>query len=152
MTHSQMVHSTLAARLEEMANETTMVWNRSPNPPYPLGDLPQAVSSVTISERANSNTPNASGINTNSTMGSGFASVSPANSWAPEANNTAAGTPTPISMEAFQSLYPHLNRRGVGTWVCPHAEKCTKGGVRDGVLVVFERNSSFKSVPSEAPA
>ncbi|KAM5464523.1 hypothetical protein MferCBS49748_005407 [Microsporum ferrugineum] len=145
--------NTLAARLEEMANETTMVWNRSPNPPYPLGDLPQAVSSVTISERTNSNTPNASGVNTNSTMGSsGFASVSPANSWAPEANNTAAGTPTPISMEAFQSLYPHLNRRGVGTWVCPHAEKCTKGGVRDGVLVVFERNSSFKSVPSEAPA
>ena len=40
-----------------------------------------------------------------------------------------------------------LDTRGKGQWVCTEGNACTKGGVSpDGQLVVFERNSSFKSV------
>jgi hypothetical protein len=40
-----------------------------------------------------------------------------------------------------------LGTRGKGQWVCTEGNACTKGGVSpDGQLVVFERNSTFKSV------
>ena len=40
-----------------------------------------------------------------------------------------------------------LGTRGKGQWVCTQGTACTKGGVStDGQLVVFERNSTFKSV------
>ncbi|EFR05453.1 hypothetical protein MGYG_09195 [Nannizzia gypsea CBS 118893] len=135
----------LATKLEEMANETSMVWKRSPNPPYPMGDLPQATSTVLVSRRTNNNSASVSQIKPNSAMGPDFASESPAASWSSSTNNAAEETGFPMSMEAFQSIYPNLNRRGVGNWVCPYGEKCTKGGVRDGEVVIFGRNSSFKA-------
>ena len=42
-----------------------------------------------------------------------------------------------------------LGTRGKGQWVCTQGAACKKGGVSpDGQLVVFERNSTFKSVIS----
>ncbi|KAK2857316.1 hypothetical protein FQN49_004826 [Arthroderma sp. PD_2] len=138
----------LAAKLEGMANETALVWKESPNPPYPLGDLPQAVSTALVSQRASSNAPDLSGVNPNCTMRSSFASMSPAVSWNSEQSSAIEGplsTPALTSVEGIQDIYPGLGRRGVGNYKCPFGKDCTKGGVRDGELVKFERNSSFKA-------
>ncbi|EZF24703.1 hypothetical protein H103_02820 [Trichophyton rubrum CBS 288.86] len=139
--------NTLATRLEEMANETSMVWRRSPNPPHHMGDVLQTASSAMVSCRSNNNSSTGSQINPNCAMGPDFNSGSPTPtvSWSSSTNNAAEETAFPVSMEAFQNTYPNLNRRGVGNWVCPYGEKCTKGGFRDGKVVIFGRNSSFKT-------
>ena len=39
----------------------------------------------------------------------------------------------------------HLGQRGKGRHTCPHAFRCTKGGLNaDGTMVIFERNSTFR--------
>lgn len=43
------------------------------------------------------------------------------------------------------TLIASLSERGKGQYQCPYAYDCTKGGVdKDGRIVIFERNSTFK--------
>ncbi|KAK7413676.1 hypothetical protein QQX98_007458 [Neonectria punicea] len=44
----------------------------------------------------------------------------------------------------IMELIQGMNRRGKGVHYCPFGEKCSKGGVSDGTLLLFERNSAFK--------
>ncbi|KAJ6442030.1 protein phosphatase inhibitor [Purpureocillium lavendulum] len=45
-----------------------------------------------------------------------------------------------------------LRQRGKGTYSCPKAFECKKGGVdKEGKLVIFDRNSSFAYVGTEIP-
>jgi hypothetical protein len=37
-----------------------------------------------------------------------------------------------------------LRARGKGTYTCPHGLNCGKGGVEDGKLKIFTRNSDFR--------
>ncbi|KAK4141812.1 uncharacterized protein C8A04DRAFT_30657 [Dichotomopilus funicola] len=49
----------------------------------------------------------------------------------------------PIARELVDAN--QLAHRGKGRHTCPHAFRCTKGGVNaDGTLVIFERNSHFR--------
>src|ERR1700722_1464439 len=41
--------------------------------------------------------------------------------------------------------------RGKGQHRCPHGSECTKGGFRNGEVVVFERNSAFRLVDITSP-
>lgn len=36
-----------------------------------------------------------------------------------------------------------LKQRGKGTYYCPKGMRCEKGGVENGALVLFDRNSAF---------
>jgi hypothetical protein len=45
-----------------------------------------------------------------------------------------------------KSLLQTLSQRGTGQHYCPYAMNCTKGGVEEGELRVFERNSAFRFV------
>jgi hypothetical protein len=40
----------------------------------------------------------------------------------------------------------NLLARGKGQYVCPYGSECTRGGVRHGEIVIFERNSAFRFV------
>lgn len=44
-----------------------------------------------------------------------------------------------------------LLARGKGQHRCPHGSECTKGGFRNGEIVIFERNSAFRSVDILSP-
>ena len=46
-----------------------------------------------------------------------------------------------------QGLLNALNRRGKGEYHCPEWSTCTKGGKKDGIPAVFERNSSYRFDP-----
>jgi hypothetical protein len=41
--------------------------------------------------------------------------------------------------------------RGKGQHRCPHGSQCTKGGFRNGEVIVFERNSAFRLVDITSP-
>jgi len=43
-----------------------------------------------------------------------------------------------------------LQARGTGNHRCPFGTRCTKGGFRDGQVVVMKRNSAYRSVGSHA--
>ena len=45
-----------------------------------------------------------------------------------------------------QSLLRTLTGRGTGQHVCPWRLQCSKGGVKDSQVVVFERNSAYRYV------
>jgi hypothetical protein len=44
-----------------------------------------------------------------------------------------------------------LLARGKGQHRCPHGGECTKGGFRNGEIVIFERNSAFRLVDITSP-
>ena len=44
-----------------------------------------------------------------------------------------------------------LLARGKGQHRCPHGSKCTKGGFRNGEVIIFERNSAFRLVDITSP-
>lgn len=44
-----------------------------------------------------------------------------------------------------------LLARGKGQHRCPHGSECTKGGFRNGEIVIFERNSAFRLVDIMSP-
>jgi hypothetical protein len=46
--------------------------------------------------------------------------------------------------DTVQSLLRALSVRGTGNHICPYAERCTKGGMKDTHPVIFERNSAFR--------
>lgn len=46
--------------------------------------------------------------------------------------------------DAVDRLLKSLTVRGTGKHTCPYGMSCTKGGLRDGELLVFERNSAFR--------
>ena len=48
--------------------------------------------------------------------------------------------------EQIRKLMESISQRGKGEYVCPLGQECRKGGWKDGVYVIFTRNSSFKSV------
>lgn len=59
-----------------------------------------------------------------------------------EASRSASTSP-------YQAHFPDLDvlkQRGKGTYTCPQGLACKKGGVENGVVVVFERNCNFRYV------
>ena len=44
-----------------------------------------------------------------------------------------------------------LLARGKGQHRCPHGSECTKGGFRNGEIIIFERNSAFRLVDIMSP-
>jgi hypothetical protein len=46
--------------------------------------------------------------------------------------------------EMVRNLLSNLNQRGTGQHLCPYGTTCTKGGLENGRLKVFERNSAFR--------
>jgi hypothetical protein len=47
--------------------------------------------------------------------------------------------------DLIRELLTSLSVRGTGRYTCPYLHDCRKGGVKYGELVVFERNSAFRS-------
>jgi hypothetical protein len=48
-----------------------------------------------------------------------------------------------VHMKA-RTLIDSVSQRGTGNHVCPYGINCTKGGVKDEKVLVFERNSAFR--------
>ena len=48
--------------------------------------------------------------------------------------------------EIVRELLRTLSQRGTGQHLCPFGRSCTKGGVENGGVKVFERNSAFRFV------
>jgi hypothetical protein len=48
--------------------------------------------------------------------------------------------------EIVKDLLRTLSQRGTGQHICPYGRACTKGGIENGALRVFERNSAFRFV------
>ena len=54
------------------------------------------------------------------------------------------------AQEAVMNLLESLSQRGTGEYVCPYGVECPKGGSSpNGRLVVFTRNSAFRSVDTK---
>jgi hypothetical protein len=72
----------------------------------------------------------------------------PANQHNPcEQGNGKLPSPNLNFQDIGQDPSSKLSSRGKGQWLCPLRHSCTKGGVRpSGELVVFERNSAYRSV------
>ena len=51
---------------------------------------------------------------------------------------------------AYDASNPLL-ARGKGQHRCPHGSECTKGGFRNGEVIIFERNSAFRLVDITSP-
>jgi hypothetical protein len=49
--------------------------------------------------------------------------------------------------DTVRDLLMTLSVRGTGKHQCPHQHSCKKGGVKNGNIVTFERNSAFRSAP-----
>jgi hypothetical protein len=47
--------------------------------------------------------------------------------------------------DLIRELLASLSVRGTGRYTCPYLHDCRKGGVKYGELVIFERNSAFRS-------
>lgn len=47
-------------------------------------------------------------------------------------------------VSTVQSLSEYLRKRGKGIYFCPHGLNCDKGGVVDGQVKEFNRNSDFR--------
>lgn len=46
--------------------------------------------------------------------------------------------------ELFDSIdMDALKQRGKGTYTCPKGLRCEKGGVENGMVVIFDRNSAY---------
>jgi hypothetical protein len=48
--------------------------------------------------------------------------------------------------EIVRELLRTLSQRGTGQHICPFGRACTKGGIENGGVKVFERNSAFRFV------
>jgi len=44
-----------------------------------------------------------------------------------------------------KELIDSLSQRGTGRHTCPYGAACSKGGIKNGQFVVFERNSAFRA-------
>jgi hypothetical protein len=125
------------SRLSETAIDLRSFWNLSPPPPL-LNKIQPSPYFLTNQEP----TPEQSVASTSSHV------VDP--------YEESLHTETPDS-QAVQEPHittsmaePHyrmddLASRGKGSYICPHGQKCTKGGVSSsGQMTVFERNSAFR--------
>src|SRR6266480_7187827 len=60
-----------------------------------------------------------------------------------EVENEIINTAPDDGVNSIQSLLEQLKPRGKGRYFCPHGKSCDKGGVTNGQLKEFNRNSDF---------
>jgi hypothetical protein len=61
-------------------------------------------------------------------------------------NSLSEASQEAANLEVRDWLQTLGTNRGTGIYTCPHHLSCDKGGVKDGEMVQFTRNSAFKSV------
>lgn len=142
----------LALRLQTTADELHAFWQASPSPPTterressdPTTSLPSTV--YRMPEEMGSTATDQESLSppwpTEQRPSSDFVGI---NQYQEDRSRSSASTePMPgAAVDPTKSL----TSRGKGNYVCPHGTGCSKGGVKpDGDLVIFERNSAFRSV------
>jgi hypothetical protein len=147
-THSQ--RRSVNSRLQTTAVELNAAWRASGTPPFQRRrDRPQSDSSAdtAVTDSASTTRPikvystwhiQQSPVETrHSRAASGGQSTSPSYVSPPSGDQQS-------SHDAVDSLLKSLTVRGTGQHICPYGMSCTKGGLRDGKPVIFERNSAFR--------
>lgn len=135
-------HRTIASQLEQMANEINVIWNDSPKPPSQVDGLTQAVETTSVNEEDGSMSPD------DTTSVYNYEVTAPPDLDCDTQRQGSFDAPRSPSNEPssahLQNLYVMASNRGKGEWQCPFGLECTKGGVRDGRVDIFKRNSAFR--------
>ncbi|KAE9378262.1 hypothetical protein N431DRAFT_435425 [Stipitochalara longipes BDJ] len=146
----------IASRLQGAASHVDEAWRESPSPPQvPLSQRHRGKgkeifvphqSTSTASEliyQMDGNAWPTRDFEEDVTSANGAAGSSNADGPTDDRSPGSEGSAQSNTNDPLASL----SSRGKGHHICPQGGSCTKGGVgRDGELVVFERNSAFKSV------
>jgi len=138
------------SRLQTTAVELNAVWGGSGIPPFQRRrDRPQSNSSADTAVTDSASTASTTAVYSTwqvqqspvaqrSRTGSSGQSTSPSYVSPPSGDQQS-------NHDAVDSLLKSLTVRGTGNHTCPYGMTCTKGGLRNGELVVFGRNSAFRA-------
>jgi len=138
----------LASQLQVAAQDLDIGWQHSPKPPQASTRLQKRPSRY--SQRVEARADMDSALAPFGMGASSSRDVAYDRDYLLEGHEPAENLETPGSDDSIhdkiQELLSSLSSRGKGRHVCPFHSACRKGGVhRDGTVVIFKRNSAFRS-------
>jgi hypothetical protein len=119
--------------LSSVADRCYAIWQESPAPPPSEQDASSISQDLGLSV--------ASQILHRQSSESDISAVHPSNQ---EVGNGIISVAPDHGVSSVQSLLEQLKTRGKGKYFCPHGMSCDKGGVINGQLKEFNRNSDFR--------
>jgi len=159
--HTQL--KSFAEELQKTVGKLNKAWRTSPQPPFPPNQRRKDQSAPDLTEtyiHMNNSLPlTISDIHSTPSTQRSSASEIQNRSLSTALILRPGGIHEPIEPTSFKSLNQQerdvsetvqhllmtLSVRGTGRHCCPYKWKCTKGGVKDGEFVIFERNSAFRA-------